>query len=139
MLRKIVLEILLIISLALGVILILFGIISIFSPSLIFSQIILPLAYLSSEVGYIREIKTIEKLWQLWSIQGRYIVLLSGISSFVFSIILDNLSKEKKIYTEEKREDYFEHIPSKKNNTLFYVVTILIITIIAALLSIKYD
>jgi uncharacterized membrane protein len=114
MLRKIALEISLIISLTLGVILTLFGIISIFSPSLIFSQITLPLAYLSSEVGYIREIKTIEKLWQLWSMQGRYIVLLLGISSFIFSIILDNLSKEKKICTEEKREDYFEHILSKK-------------------------
>jgi len=136
MLRKIALEILLIISLALGVILILFGIISIFSPSLIFSQIILPLACLFSKVGYIREIKTIEKLWQLWNIQGRYIVLFLGVSSFVFSIVLDNLSKEKKIYTEEKREDYLGQIPFKKNNTLFYVVTILIITIIAALLRI---
>jgi len=137
--KRIIIKILIILSLAFGITLLLIGFLSIFYIQSIFQKIIFPLAGIFSQTGYIRQQ---EWLWREWINFGRYFLNIIGFIFILFTVILDKLQREslfiyQKFNNQKESLRNYEYI--KKRDWLYIICLVLIIIIGVILRSINLN
>ncbi len=115
--------------LALGVIVLISGIMGILMPKLVFSAFILPLADICSETGYIREISTTQFLYQGW-IKLRYFLTVAGIITVIFCFFWDSLENK----TEKTSVHAVDRAVALESKNRLYAVSLFAITLVGAIL-----